>query len=196
MNLGICPMASSSSGNCFLVRSNRTYILLDAGISSARVKKNLEMMDVQFWEMNGVVLTHEHIDHVRSVSAYCHRSTRQHFFATEGTVAALEEKGKGIPCLLYTSPICQHTLEVRFVHAFESYLSASDYENVLFIHDLSPLSEAAQLSESGDSLLHLVCNVIHLLRSIEFAEAESYSALYLFLRKPHGRQDVALPLLV
>ena len=45
MNLGICPMASSSSGNCFLVRSNRTYILLDAGISSARVKKNLEMMD-------------------------------------------------------------------------------------------------------------------------------------------------------
>ena len=54
MNLGICPMASSSSGNCFLVRSNRTYILLDAGISSAAVKKNLEMMDVQFWEMNGV----------------------------------------------------------------------------------------------------------------------------------------------
>ena len=97
MNLGICPMASSSSGNCFLVRSNRTYILLDAGISSAAVKKNLEMMDVQFWEMNGVVLTHEHIDHVRSVSAYCHRSTRQHFFATEGTFAALEEKGKGIP---------------------------------------------------------------------------------------------------
>lgn len=97
MNLGICPMASSSSGNCFLVRSNRTYILLDAGISSAAVKKNLEMMDVQFWEMNAVVLTHEHIDHVRSVSAYCHRSTRQHFFATEGTFAALEEKGKGIP---------------------------------------------------------------------------------------------------
>lgn len=41
MNLGICPMASSSSGNCFLVRSNRTYILLDAGISSAAVKKIL-----------------------------------------------------------------------------------------------------------------------------------------------------------
>ena len=82
---------------CIRDRSNRTYILLDAGISSAAVKKNLEMMDVQFWEMNGVVLTHEHIDHVRSVSAYCHRSTRQHFFATEGTFAALEEKGKGIP---------------------------------------------------------------------------------------------------
>lgn len=97
MNLGICPMASSSSGNCFLVRSNRTYILLDAGISSTAVKKNLEMMDVQFWEMNGVVLTHEHIDHVRGAKAYCNRSSRQSFFATAGTINAIAEKGKPIP---------------------------------------------------------------------------------------------------
>ena len=75
MNLGICPMASSSSGNCFLVRSNRTYILLDAGISSAAVKKNLEMMDVQFWEMNGVVLTHEHIEASAHIATVLRGST-------------------------------------------------------------------------------------------------------------------------
>ena len=97
MNLGICPMASSSSGNCYLIRSNRTYILLDAGISCAAVNKNLEMMDVKFWEMNGIVLTHEHIDHVRGASAYCKKSNRQSFYVTEGTIKALEEKGKEIP---------------------------------------------------------------------------------------------------
>lgn len=97
MNLGICPMASSSSGNCYLIRSNRTYILLDAGISCAAVSKNLEMMDVKFWEMNGILLTHEHIDHVRGASAYCRKSNRQKFYVTEGTMQALEEKGKGIP---------------------------------------------------------------------------------------------------
>ena len=61
-------MASSSSGNCFLVRSNRTYILLDAGISSAAVKKNLDMIDVLFWETNGEDLPHQHIDHGGSLS--------------------------------------------------------------------------------------------------------------------------------
>ncbi len=97
MNLGICPMASSSSGNCYLIRSNRTYILLDAGISGTTVKKDLDDMDVQFWELNGVVLTHEHIDHVRSVKAFMNRSVRQSFYATAGTLEAMREKGKDIP---------------------------------------------------------------------------------------------------
>ena len=33
MNLGICTMASSSSGNCYLVKSNRTNLLVDAGVA-------------------------------------------------------------------------------------------------------------------------------------------------------------------
>lgn len=56
--------ASSSSGNCLLLSDGGTNILLDAGISMRRVEKALENINLSMREIGGVLITHEHSDHI------------------------------------------------------------------------------------------------------------------------------------
>lgn len=56
--------ASSSSGNCLLLSDGGTNILLDAGISMRRVEKALENFNLTMREIGGVLITHEHSDHI------------------------------------------------------------------------------------------------------------------------------------
>jgi phosphoribosyl 1,2-cyclic phosphodiesterase len=60
--------ASGSSGNCLLLSSGNTNILIDAGISMRRVKTALDELALGFSDINGVLITHEHSDHVSGLS--------------------------------------------------------------------------------------------------------------------------------
>ena len=42
MNLSFCSFASGSSGNCYLVKSRESAILIDAGISTKKIHAALE----------------------------------------------------------------------------------------------------------------------------------------------------------
>lgn len=97
MNLGFCPLASSSSGNCYFIRSDNTGILLDAGISASRIGESLHILGTDLADLNGVLITHEHIDHIKSVSTLVKRTRSAVFAATEGTLQSAGEKGLSIP---------------------------------------------------------------------------------------------------
>lgn len=63
----ICPLASGSSGNCIYVGSKETKILIDAGISAARIVKSLTHIGHNLEDIDALFLTHEHVDHCREV---------------------------------------------------------------------------------------------------------------------------------
>ncbi len=63
----ICTLASSSSGNCTLVSQGSTHILIDAGISLRRITTSLKHFGVSPDELTGVLITHEHSDHINGV---------------------------------------------------------------------------------------------------------------------------------
>lgn len=42
MSLRICALASGSKGNCIFIGSERTSLLIDAGVSPRRIRKGLE----------------------------------------------------------------------------------------------------------------------------------------------------------
>ena len=56
--------ASGSSGNCLLLSSGDTHILIDAGISMRRVEAALAQTGHTIREIGGVLITHEHSDHI------------------------------------------------------------------------------------------------------------------------------------
>ena len=56
--------ASSSSGNCLLLSDGGTNILLDAGISMRRVESSLFQTGLSVQDIDGVLITHEHSDHI------------------------------------------------------------------------------------------------------------------------------------
>lgn len=60
----LTSFASGSSGNCSLVQSNNTHILIDAGISCKRIDAGLNQMDLAAPDLAGVFITHEHSDHI------------------------------------------------------------------------------------------------------------------------------------
>lgn len=60
----IVTFASGSSGNCTLVRYEQTNILIDAGISMKRIRANLACLGLVPGDIDGVLITHEHSDHV------------------------------------------------------------------------------------------------------------------------------------
>lgn len=65
MNLSV--LASGSKGNCILVHDENTSLLIDIGISTRRLKQELAKLNMCIEDIDGVLLTHEHNDHVRGL---------------------------------------------------------------------------------------------------------------------------------
>ena len=60
-------IASGSSGNCIYVGSDETHILIDAGISNKRIEKGLNEIGVTGNDLDGILITHEHSDHIKGL---------------------------------------------------------------------------------------------------------------------------------
>ena len=67
MELDICPLFSGSSGNSTYLSCGEAKILIDAGVTCKRIIEALGMLDVRANELSGVVITHEHIDHIKGI---------------------------------------------------------------------------------------------------------------------------------
>ena len=65
--LSITTLASGSSGNCLLVSGGGTHILIDAGISCRRITTALNQLPIDPMTLAGVLVTHEHSDHVSAL---------------------------------------------------------------------------------------------------------------------------------
>ena len=63
-------LGSGSSGNCYLLQSGDTSILLDAGISTRTLKKHLKDNGISLEEdIDAVFITHDHADHIKAVGS-------------------------------------------------------------------------------------------------------------------------------
>jgi phosphoribosyl 1,2-cyclic phosphodiesterase len=64
----IISFASGSTGNCTLVSTGNTHILIDVGISMRRIKTSLSGIGLDMRELSGILITHEHTDHVSGLA--------------------------------------------------------------------------------------------------------------------------------
>lgn len=62
-----CSLYSGSSGNSLFVQGNETKILVDSGVSAKKITEALDSIDVDIKDINAILVTHEHIDHIRSL---------------------------------------------------------------------------------------------------------------------------------
>ena len=66
----LCPIASGSSGNCTYIAADEVRFLVDIGISGKKVIAGLESIDVDPASINGILITHEHSDHIKGIGIY------------------------------------------------------------------------------------------------------------------------------
>ena len=66
-------LASGSSGNAFYVETAEAGVLIDAGLSAEELIRRMETAGIDPAGLDGVLLTHEHIDHVRGAGPLARR---------------------------------------------------------------------------------------------------------------------------
>jgi phosphoribosyl 1,2-cyclic phosphodiesterase len=64
---GFCPLASGSKGNCVYLGTKNTKLLIDAGLSARTIKAKLEEINVAIEDIDAILVTHEHTDHIQGL---------------------------------------------------------------------------------------------------------------------------------
>lgn len=84
----ICSIASGSSGNCIYVGSDNTHVIIDAGISGKRIEEGLAGLGLEGSDLNAILITHEHSDHIASLGVLSRRYNIP-MYATKGTIEGI-----------------------------------------------------------------------------------------------------------
>lgn len=90
ITLEVCSLASGSSGNSIYIATDRKKILIDAGLSGKRVSERLDEIDIVGGDLDAILVTHEHQDHIKGVGILSRRFNLP-IYATEKTWAAAKE---------------------------------------------------------------------------------------------------------
>ena len=86
-----CSLYSGSTGNSLFVQGNETKILIDSGVSAKKIEQALESINVDIKEINAILVTHEHIDHIRSIGTLT-RKYNIPIYANLGTWNGIENE--------------------------------------------------------------------------------------------------------
>jgi phosphoribosyl 1,2-cyclic phosphodiesterase len=84
-----CSLFSGSSGNAIFLGTDKTKILIDAGVSGKRIIEALVSIGENPSELSAVLVSHEHSDHIKGAGIISRRLDIP-IYANEGTWKAME----------------------------------------------------------------------------------------------------------
>ena len=147
--LNFCSLSSGSSGNCYYLGNEFHGILIDAGISAGSIRKFLKNMDISMQSIMGVLITHNHIDHIRGLELLT-RKNNLPAFTTQKVWESILSPHKEI------SPDCirEITLQQKF------HLAGFDIEAFPVSHD-APETIGFHIS-AGNKKITIVTDLGHI----------------------------------
>lgn len=86
-----CSLVSGSSGNSYVFSDGELRFLVDAGLSGKQIEKRLAEIEVDPSTLAGILISHEHIDHIKGAGILSRRYDIP-VYANQGTWKAMEEK--------------------------------------------------------------------------------------------------------
>jgi phosphoribosyl 1,2-cyclic phosphodiesterase len=112
-------LASGSAGNCTLLETRRTRLLVDAGLGKRETLRRLALVELEQGHLDGIVISHEHTDHVGGLAALISQWRNLTVYLTPGThnevVRMLPERQR------------RRLQRVEFIHAGQRF-SVGDIE--------------------------------------------------------------------
>ena len=149
MKLNFCSLSSGSSGNCYYLGNEFNGILIDAGISATSIRKFLKNIDISMQTIMGVLITHNHIDHIRGLEVLTRKNSLPAFTTDKIWKSILSPKNK-IPrdC-------------IRDIHLEQKFhLAGFDIEAFPVCHD-APETRGFHIC-AGDNKITIATNLGHI----------------------------------
>lgn len=69
----VCLLASGSGGNSIYIQNGSTRVLVDAGLTGKQIELRLDSIGVNPATLQGIVVSHEHSDHMKGVGVMARR---------------------------------------------------------------------------------------------------------------------------
>ncbi|UCZ53221.1 MBL fold metallo-hydrolase [Bacillus shivajii] len=91
MSLRLSVLASGSTGNAIYVETDDQKLLIDAGLSGKKIEECFEKVNVSPKDLDGILVTHEHSDHIKGVGILARRYNLP-IYANDKTWKAMESK--------------------------------------------------------------------------------------------------------
>ena len=89
--LKISPLFSGSKGNCTLIQTDNTNILLDAGFNYQSIVSALACRNLTPRDIDAIIITHEHSDHVKALPMWT-KKTPTPVFAPSPIADCIQQK--------------------------------------------------------------------------------------------------------
>lgn len=90
-DIKFCILASGSTGNMTYVETEKSKLLIDCGFSGKTAERLLSQINRSPAELDGILVTHEHNDHIKGVGVLSRRYNLD-VYANEGTWQAMSKK--------------------------------------------------------------------------------------------------------
>ena len=73
MSIVFCPLSSGSKGNCLYLKTEKSTLLIDLGISYRQLQKRLSEIRAKVEDIDAIMITHEHMDHISGLKIFSDR---------------------------------------------------------------------------------------------------------------------------
>lgn len=126
--ISILPIGSGSSGNCSLLCVSEYKILVDAGLSTKRIRETLNRNNINLEDIDAVFITHTHSDHVGglkvlvkhiSAKVYATKTTLTHLKLDVNNSLKYKIRTEVLPGLFVTTHKTSHDCSGSACYIFE-----------------------------------------------------------------------------
>lgn len=93
----ISILGSGSGGNSTYLESGNSRILIDAGFSCKKIEERLNSIQRDIKDINGILITHEHIDHIQGAGIISRKYNVPIYITKESFQAGESKLGKIAP---------------------------------------------------------------------------------------------------
>ena len=159
-----CSLYSGSSGNCLFIETENTKLLIDAGVSLKKIEEGLDKVNVEPSSLNGILVTHEHSDHIKSLGSLSKKFDIP-VFANQKTFDAMPKQvekisDKNIHKFNVNEKFCINDIEIN---PFSIYHDAADPCGFNFFSQNKKISIATDIGHMDKAILEKLENSVFLL---------------------------------
>ncbi|MEP7154935.1 MAG: MBL fold metallo-hydrolase [Betaproteobacteria bacterium] len=166
MSLQFCSLGSGSEGNALIVRIGGSVVMMDCGFGLAETEMRLGRAGLAAADVDAVVVTHEHSDHIGGVARFA-RKHKIPVWLTHGTAKVLNEGSLPPSLMHYVDP--HESFSIGEIHVTPYFVPHDAYEPVQYVFsdgasrlgvltDTGSITEHIRATLSGCDAVVLECN--------------------------------------